>query len=194
MHHKIFKVIMAQNTFLNKKSVFNTIYSENWRLLYAFAFNIIRDKEGAEDILQEIFIDFWVRMDNTEINSYKAYLFQAVRNQCAKKLKNKKLTTLELEVLEQSWLLVEDEEPVDFPKEQLVAEVYEKAQKILPKKCLEIFRLRFYDNMSINDIATTKNISTSTVENQINKALKLLKQENINYLQILALLIACSYY
>ncbi|MFP5438776.1 MAG: sigma-70 family RNA polymerase sigma factor [Bacteroidia bacterium] len=183
---------MSQNTFLNKKSVFNAIYNENWRQLYAFAFNIIRDKEASEDILQEIFTDFWVRMDDTEINSYKAYLYQAIRNQCAKKLKNKKLTTIELELLEQSLLLAEEDEQAEFPKEQLVAEVYEKAQNILPLKCLEIFRLRFYDNMTINEIAVSKNISTSTVENQINKALKLLREENISYMAF-AVLITCMH-
>jgi RNA polymerase sigma-70 factor (ECF subfamily) len=182
---------MGQNTFLNKKSVFNVIYNENWRPLYAFTFNIIRDKESAEDILQEIFTDFWVRMEDTEINSYRAYLYQAVRNQCAKKLKNKKLTTIELELLEQSLLLAEEDEQTELPKEQLVAEVYEKAQNILPLKCLEIFKLRFYEHMSINDIAVSKNISASTVENQINKALKLLRQENISYVAF-AVLITCT--
>src|SRR5690606_4177728 len=103
--------------------------------------------------LQEIFIDFWMRMEDTEINSYKAYLFQAVRNQCSKKFKNKKLTPIELDILEESIQIVEEEEePIDFSQEELVAEVYEKAQKILPAKCLEIFKLRFFDNMSINDI------------------------------------------
>ncbi|MFP9115941.1 RNA polymerase sigma factor [Flavobacterium sp. RHBU_3] len=182
---------MTQNTFLNKKSVFNSIYTENWRALYIYAYNMIRDRESAEDILQEIFTDFWVRMEDTDISSFKAYLYQAVRNQCAKKLKNKKLTTVELELLEQSLLLVEEEEPAELPKEQLVAEVFEKAQNILPGKCLEIFKLRFYDHMSINDIASLKDISASTVENQINKALKLLRKENIGYLTF-AVLIACT--
>lgn len=182
---------MTLNTFLNKKSVFSNIYNENWKALYAFTFKIVRDKESAEDILQEIFTDFWVRMDTTEISSYKAYLYQAVRNQCAKRFSNKKLTTVEIELLEQSILLAEEDEVQELPKEQLVAEVYEKAQNILPPKCLEIFKLRFNDQMSIGDIAAHKEISTSTVENQINKALKLLRQENIGYLTF-AVLIACT--
>lgn len=178
---------MAQNTFLNKKSVFNSVYNENWKPLYLFALNITKDKEAVEDILQEIFTDFWERMETTEISSFKAYLYQAVRNQCAKRLANKKLTPVEIELLEQSLLLAEEEDS-EIPKEQIVAEVYEKAQTILPPKCLEIFILRFNDQMSIGEIAALKEISTSTVENQINKALKLLRQENLGYLTFVLLI------
>ncbi|WP_417941237.1 sigma-70 family RNA polymerase sigma factor [Flavobacterium sp. RS13.1] len=183
---------VQHNTFLNKKPVFNKVYLQNWKALYAFAFNILRDKESAEDIIQEIFIDFWVRMNDIEIQNYTAYLFQAVRNQCAKSLKNKKLTAFELQVLEESIQLIEEQEFTEFPKEQLVEQVRQKAHEILPPKCLEIFNLRFYENRSIKDIAEHKNISVSTVENQINKALKMLKTENNYYLKLLAILIFCS--
>ncbi|CAD0007165.1 RNA polymerase sigma factor [Flavobacterium salmonis] len=181
-----------QNTFLNKKTVFNKIYHQNWKALYAFAFNILRDKVSAEDIIQEIFIDFWVRMNDTEIQNYTAYLFQAVRNQCAKNLRNKKLTAFELEVLEESLQLIEEQEFAEFPKERLAEHVREKAHEILPPKCLDIFNLRFYENMSIKEIAEYKKISVSTVENQINKALKMLKTENDYYIKLLAILIFCS--
>jgi RNA polymerase sigma-70 factor (family 1) len=185
-------VSAEHNIFLNKKPVFNKVYKQNWKALYAFAFNILRDKESAEDIIQEIFIDFWIRMNDTEIQNYTAYLFQAVRNQCAKSLKNKKLTAFELEVLEESLQLIEEQEFAEFPKEQLAEQVKQKADEILPPKCLDIFTLRFYENMSIKDIAELKNISVSTVENQINKALKMLKTENDYYIKLLAILIFCS--
>lgn len=180
------------NTFLDKKPVFNKVYEQNWKALYSFAFNILRDKESAEDIIQEIFIDFWVRMNDTEIQNYTAYLFQAVRNQCAKRLRYKKLTVFELQVLEESIQLIDEEEFSEFPKEQIVEQVRQKAHEILPPKCLDIFNLRFYENMSIKDIAEYKKISVSTVENQINKALKMLKTENDYYIKLLAILIFCS--
>lgn len=180
------------NTFLDKKPVFNKVYEQNWKALYTFSFNILRDKGLAEDIIQEIFIDFWIRMNDTEIQNYTAYLFQAVRNQCAKSLRNKKLTAFELQVLEESIQLIDEQEFAEFPKERLVEQVREKAHEILPPKCLDIFNLRFHENMSIKDIAECKKISVSTVENQINKALKMLKTENDYYIKLLAILIFCS--
>ena len=182
---------MATNTFLNKKFVFNTIYTENWKGLYVFALKILQNKESAEDVLQEIFTDFWVRMEHTEIASHKAYLYQAVRNQCAKKFANKSLTTVELELLAQSFLLADEEETAAIPCEELVYEVYKAAETLLPPKCHQIFTLRFSQQMSIADIALLLEISSSTVENQINKALKILRSENIGNLAF-ALLIACA--
>lgn len=183
---------MTQNTFLDKKLVFNTVYEKNWKALYVFALHILRDKETAEDIIQEIFIDFWLRMNETKIQNFTAYLYQAVRNQCAKKLRTKKLTDFEIAIFEESLQQIEDEEIAEFSKEFLIEEVKQKAYEILPEKCHTIFSLRFYENMSIKEIATHKNLSSSTVENQINKALKLLKTENAYSLKLLALLILCS--
>lgn len=183
---------MKQNTFLNKKLVFNKVYEKNWKALYVFAFNILRDKESAEDIIQEIFIDFWLRMNETEIQNFTAYLYQAVRNQCANKLKSKKLTAFELGIFEETLQLVEEEEVIEFSKDFLMEKVKQKSHEILPGKCLDIFTLRFYDNMSIKEIANYRNLSVSTVENQINKALKLMKNEKSYYLKLLAILIFCS--
>lgn len=183
---------MTHNTFINKKLVFNKVYEQNWKALYVFAFNILRDKQSAEDIIQEIFIDFWLRMSETDIQNFTAYLFQAVRNQCAKKLKSKKLTAFELEIFEEALQLIEDEQTIEFSKEILMEEVKQRAHEILPKKCLDIFTLRFYYNMTIKEIAEQKSLSISTVENQINKALKLLKAGNNYYIKLLGILIVCS--
>jgi RNA polymerase sigma-70 factor (family 1) len=183
---------MEHNTFINKKLVFNKVYEHNWKALYVFAFNILRDKQAAEDIIQEIFIDFWLRMSETDIQNFTAYLFQAVRNQCAKKLKSKKLTAFELEIFEEALQLIEEEQTIELSKEFLMEEVKQKAHEILPKKCLDIFTLRFYDNMTIKEIAEHKGLSISTVENQINKALKLLKTGNNYYIKLLGILIVCS--
>lgn len=183
---------MEHNTFINKKLVFNNVYEQNWRALYVFAFNILKDKQSAEDIIQEIFIDFWLRMNETDIQNFTAYLFQAVRNQCAKKLKSKKLTAFELEIFEEALQLIEDESAIELSKDFLLEEVKQKACEILPKKCFDIFTLRFYDNMTIKEIAEHKDLSVSTVENQINKALKLLKAGNNYYIKLLGILILCS--
>ncbi|GGH28758.1 RNA polymerase sigma-70 factor [Sphingobacterium alkalisoli] len=173
---------------LNKKSVFDHVYKEHWKALFLFAYRIVGDKETAEDIVQEIFVDLWIRMRKLEIGSYQAYLFQAVRNQCASRLRKKKMMPMETALLEEAIQMVDETEEQQIPQEQLLVEVQKKAQEILPEKCFDVFKLRFYEHMSVQDIANLRRISVSTVENHINKALKLLRSENIYDLHLLALI------
>jgi RNA polymerase sigma factor (sigma-70 family) len=52
-------------------------------LLQSIAFNILRCKEDAEDIVQETFAR-WLTVDQKNIENTKAYLIRAVTNNCLK--------------------------------------------------------------------------------------------------------------
>ncbi|MEC4114127.1 RNA polymerase sigma-70 factor [Myroides pelagicus] len=157
-----------------KEKNFDNLYQKHWSELYTFAYNIIRDRAIAEDIIQEIFIDYWDRMDLVSIELPRAYLFQAVRNQCAKALKKRTFNEVQIENI--AALIPElDEVEFDEIKNRLLSEIEQTASSVLPAKCLTVFKLRFYEQLSYQEIALELNISQSTVENQINKALKLLR-------------------
>ncbi|MDR2221847.1 MAG: RNA polymerase sigma-70 factor [Flavobacteriaceae bacterium] len=158
----------------NKEKKFDALYEKHWSELYVFAFNVTRDKAIAEDIVQEVFIDYWSRMDGIVVELPRAYFFQAVRNQCAKSLRNRNFDQVQIENI--AALVPElDDEQFEEIKYQLLNEIEQTATTLLPDKCLTIFKMRFYEQLSYKEIATRLNITESTVENQINKALKLLR-------------------
>lgn len=173
----------------SKQSSFDQVYNLYWKGLFVFAQNILHNKENAEDIVQEVFVDLWIRKDSLDVNNCQSYLFKAVRNQCAKRLKSKVLLPLEIALLEEAINSVEAEEQLPISPDELFTHVQNKAQEILPEKCLDVFEMRFYEKLSVQDIADRKNISVSTVENHINKALKLLRSENLYYIKLVAFII-----
>ncbi|MGG5506141.1 MULTISPECIES: sigma-70 family RNA polymerase sigma factor [unclassified Myroides] len=152
---------------------FDQIFQKHWAELYSFAYNIMRDKAVAEDIVQEVFIDFWNRKIVVELP--RAYLFQAIRNQCAKALYNRRFDSVQVEKLA-SILPDLDEVQYDEVKTMLLDEIEKTALAILPDRCLLIFKMRFYEQRSYKDIAQCLGITESTVENQITKALRMLKE------------------
>ncbi|MDR0228449.1 MAG: RNA polymerase sigma-70 factor [Flavobacteriaceae bacterium] len=158
----------------NKEKKFDVLYEKHWSELYAFAFNIIRDKAIAEDIVQEVFIDYWSRMEVISLEIPRAYFYQAVRNQCAKALSKRNFNQVQIENIAS---LVPELDDVQFEevKQQLLSEIDQTASSLLPDKCLTIFKMRYYEQLSYKEIALRLNISESTVENQVNKALKLLR-------------------
>ncbi|GLB52021.1 DNA-directed RNA polymerase sigma-70 factor [Neptunitalea chrysea] len=184
---------MSGSLHINKNIEFQKIYREHWKSLYIYAYNILRDKETAEDVIQEIFVDLWTRLETTEIENPKAYLLQAIRYQCAKIFKKKEfLNGFHIEQLENAISLVTDESESENFKEQLASYVFEKATQVLPEQCYNVFDLRFNKQLSIKEIASQLQISSSTVENHINKAFKLLKSEDLYQAKLIAYIILSS--
>jgi len=152
---------------------FDQLFHKHWAELYSFAYNVVRDKVIAEDIVQEVFIDFWKRQVDVELP--RAYLFQATRNQCAKALYSRRFDAVQVENLA---TLIPDLEEVQYGevKAILLDEIEKTALAILPDRCLLIFRMRFYEQRTYKEIAQSLGITESTVENQISKALRLLRE------------------
>lgn len=181
---------MGGSLHINKAVEFQKIYTEHWKALYAYAYNVLKDKEAAEDIIQEIFVDLWSRLNETEIENPKSYLFQAVRNQCAKIFgKGSLFGPFQAEQLEIAIGMVAEESEAPHQKEELADYLFQRATEVLSGQCYNVFELRFNQHLTIKEIAGKLQISASTVENHINKALKTLRKEELYELKLLVFLI-----
>lgn len=60
---------------------FNYLYTHNRKWLYVLAFSILKDKRDAQELVQELFIDFWQEALHQHItSSIKSYLSKAIKN------------------------------------------------------------------------------------------------------------------
>ncbi|MFB9051619.1 RNA polymerase sigma factor [Formosa undariae] len=179
---------MSQQAELDFDIVFNTY----WSGLYIYAFNILKNSSTSEDIVQDVFLDYWKRSYSTDISHVKAYLYQAVKYQCANELKKRKITSVDLEHIES--LFLHDDLPADFNyDEKTLSLITTIIDQKLPLKCKEIFKLRYYEDIGPKEIASRLNISVSTVENQIYKALRILRSNSDLNLKISMLILIHHY-
>lgn len=167
---------------------FDLLFNQYWYELYTYARNIMRNSSAAEDIVQDIFIDLWKRSRTSHINNPGAYLYKAVKYQCAKKLKTRSLEKVQLEKVD--FILANDEEPPaeENPSHRLMTQINVAVAEKLPQRCREVFIMSYYNNMSNKEIAGKLNISVSTVENHIHKALQLLRASTTYHLDIIIVL------
>jgi len=156
------------------QSAFKEIFDELFPSLVRTAYRYLRTEEYSKDIAQDAFVELWKRRETLQINTGIApYLRRAVVNKCLNHLKREKR--------------IDFNAPEDMPEsalsttaeDQLVAKQLE--QKIqnaidqLPTRCRTIFLLCRYEGKSHKEIATELGISTKTIENQMTKALKQLR-------------------
>lgn len=154
---------------------FRFFFDQHYQRLCSYAFTFLKEEESCEDLVQDIFIKIWEnRQDLIGSDQLKYYLFSAVRNNCLTQLqKNKKYRTVEFNDEEETneiHIRVNEEEEAAEPT-VLIA----KALDQLPPKCREVFLLSRISKQSYQQIADSLGISIKTVENQMGKALKILR-------------------
>lgn len=168
----------------NKKefeNLFHTFYND----LCSFACHFLKDLPASEEIVQDIFFNLWAKKDELEIkSSIKSYLYQSTRNRCLNALKH-------IEVRENYKVL---NERVRFENEQVENDVMvesELKEKIstaieqLPTERKKIFVMSRYEGLKYKEIAEKLEISAKTVENQMGKALRFLREQLAEYLPLL---------
>lgn len=165
---EIIKAIGKGNT-----AAFQQVFNAYYESLCRYAFTILKDSDEVEDIVQSLFLKIWEKRERLDIkNTIRSYLFKAVYHQCINqlehrtvKLKHQMHTTHEMQS--------ESQLPDTFPHE--LEENIIAAINGLPAQCRSIFMMSRYGELRYAEIAQQLNISVNTVENQISKALKILR-------------------
>ncbi len=179
--------VLLQQMKQGDKKALETLFKTYYTSLVKFARNILKNTEQAEDITQDVFIKIWdKRHDLENVSSFKSYLFMAVRNQCFNTLKVNE---------RKNWLDDEPENYENYITNQVEANLNAKhlnekisqAIELLPEKCKLTFQLSRFENLSYKEIAETMNVSVKTVENQMGKALALLRKSVLPYLSLVVL-------
>lgn len=147
-----------------------------YKPLCLYAMHYLHDMYLVEDLVQDCFVELWERMnDEKTVSSVKAYLYMMVRNRCLDTLKKDNQIDCNVSPSDLAGI-IQDEEAEE---RSLIEARLWTAIDSLPKKCREVFLLSKRDGLKYKEIADKLNISTKTVENQVAKAMKLLKEGTI---------------
>jgi RNA polymerase sigma-19 factor, ECF subfamily len=169
------------------KHEFEEVFRMYFVPLSFFAQKFVIDLDTAKEIVHEVFIKIWEKRDDIDWQkSIKSYLYTSVNNKCLNYLRDSKHNSqLNIDID----LLKEDAEydNHDIIEEQELQDKINQALKKLPEKCREVFMLNRFENLKYVQVADKLNISVKTVEAQMSKALKILREELIQYLKIIIL-------
>lgn len=166
--------ILLKELKAGSRNAFIRMYNEYryWMLLQAAS--ILKDESAAQDLVNELFADFWEFKLYENINTtLKGYLSMAVRNRA----NNYQRSSIQQEksfrnMPVQEYLLPE----TDIHNTELM-ERLELALQKLPPKMQEVFAFFYKDGLSHKQIANITGKSRHTVNNQIDQAKKFLKKE-----------------
>lgn len=170
------------------ESAFEMMFKSHYQPLCNYAYSFLLDRDEAEEVVQATFLAIWEKKEGITIaSSLKAYLYRAVRNNCLNVLKHAKIKKRHAE----ESAFVSDRSHEAVAQSVISTELDQKigdALMALPEQCRLIFKLSRYEELKYAEIAQQLNISVKTVENQIGKALKIMREQLKEYLPILIIL------
>lgn len=158
----------------DSESAFNALFDAYWQPSFAAAYRVLRDKEAAEDVVQEVFLDLWTRRRALAVHNPEAFIRQMVKNQVFTSLARRKPAGHHVAVLENMLLAHSPED--EYLRRELAAHLQGAVAK-LPTKCREVFMLRRDEGLSATRIAEQLNLSIRTVENHLYHAMSVLKKQ-----------------
>lgn len=167
------------------KDLFEMLFKSFYKPLCIFSNNLVKDRSAAEDIVQEVFLKIWNKREDLDPSrSIKSYLFRATYNHTLNYLEKEKQ---HFNLTDYTDVTKEPNSPhadEDIQLKEMEAEV-RKAIDHLPVKCRAVFLMCREQEMTYKEVAEAMNISVKTVENQMGKALKTLREKLAPYMDYL---------
>ncbi len=154
-------------------AAFESLFRQYQRLVFKTAYLISGSREEAEDVLQEVFVSVWRARQtfNPQKGKLTTWLHRITVNKCVERQRKKKVTQVSLEGLDLPMTQVSDDVLVSRQEyDRLI-----KAMNSLDTKHRAVLVLRYFNDLSYEEIAQTVGIPLGTVKSRMNQALKLLR-------------------
>lgn len=158
------------------KRAFELVFKDYYGPMKSYAMRFMDEMDEAEEIVQDVFVKFWDKCESiASDSSIKNYLYRSVHNTCLNYLKHQKVKdSYQQYVIGYMEEAMEEEYAPEKPdiEERIHAEINN-----LPPRCSEIFKLSRFEGLKYQEIADHLEISIKTVEVQMGKALKVLREK-----------------
>jgi RNA polymerase sigma-70 factor (ECF subfamily) len=174
------------------KAALEELFKDYYEPLCGFANTFTKDIDDAEDVVQEMFFQFWAKREKLNITgAVKSYLYSAVRNACLNKIKHLKVVREH-----EHYDAANDSNSIGVDEELEYSELQDRVDAAideLPAGRRKVYELSRNEGLKYKEIAEQLNISVKTVENQMGKALKHLREALKDLVGVILLLIIIKF-
>ncbi len=162
------------------KKAFEQLFRMWYVRLCLYAESIVRDRDMAEDLVQNLFCMLWEKRGEIDIReSMKAYMYRSVYHAALNSLKHEKVKLAFWEFIQKEGSKDENnvERFIDKQNQDVALKEINRAIDTLPFQCRQIFLLSRFSGKKSQEIAAELDISVRTVEVQLYRAMKRLREE-----------------
>ena len=177
------------------RDAFAQIYERYFSELYAYGLKIMRDEAQTQDCLCEFFLYLWDHREGlTDLAQIKFYLLKSFRHRAIRQLrKQQSLFQREQHYAAQGpQFHFSQAELIEEDETERLRKVYTAALlNQLSERQREIVFLRFYENLSIKEIAAVLDLKEQSVLNHLQRIFKRLREAYPDFFPELLGMLAC---
>jgi len=189
MQNQITEVELLEGIEKGSEAAFQELFVRYYAQLVVFARKVVIDDDLARELVQDVIVNFYEKRKEIKIHSsLKAHLYQSVRNRCLNQIKHSQIRRdhhANIYISKKSEEAYVDDKLEETELEQKIYAIIQT----LPAQCKRIFELSRFDGITNQEIADQLKLSKRTVETQISKALKVLRNNLSAYLDLWAFII-----
>ena len=153
------------------REAYTAVFREYYAPLVVYSSRIVKEREIAEDIVQEFFCYLWKqRRQLAEMHSFTTYLYRSIHNRLLNYLRDRRGIPIE-----DQDMLKEDDFVGRMMEEEVYRELYDAVRR-LPARCRDIFILKL-DGADNRDIARQLDITEETVRSQLRRGKEILRRK-----------------
>jgi len=166
---------------LGDRQAFAEMFRAYAERLAAYAYLIVMTRDGAEEVVQDVFLSIWLRREQWALRgTLKQYLYGSVRNRAldvvkGRRARNRLAARATREDAPPAMAEREREPGATLEVDEIGARV-RRALDSLPEQQRAVIRLRWLDRLSHGEIAAVLGISVKTSENHANRAMQRLRE------------------
>lgn len=166
------------------EAIFEEVFKTHFKGLHSYAYTIVRDESTAEEMVQNVFFKLWEKKEQIKVQqSIASYLYRAVYNESLNFIRHSKV-----KLAYQADAVRTMDERDYGNSDARTRELEHKLQLAineLPEQCRTIFLMSRFEDMKYREIADKMGLSIKTIENQMGKALKILRSKLAEFLPVL---------
>lgn len=166
------------------------IFDCYYKRMLSDVYRLVPDMAVCKDLVQDVFLELWRKRETLDVHtSLGAYLRRAAVNRAINYLKTRRPVGISDAA---DWAEAADPAPQEAAQreqqEQLETQLYQAIDQ-LPEKCRLVFAMSRFEHLSHKEIAERLDISVKTIENQITKAMKMLRDAMVGNAELSAVVI-----
>lgn len=169
---------------------YRRIFDYFYPKLFQTCFRATNAREDSEEMVMNVFFKIWQNRSLLgHVDDFEKYLIRSARNQIGDFQRKNILQTFDIDTMP-----IENLGSVDHPELSFkdLEQIYRNALNKLSETKREIFLMSREQGLSQKQIAEKKNISTSTVNNQITAALKIIRDDMGEYSEALPFILVLA--
>jgi RNA polymerase sigma-70 factor (ECF subfamily) len=153
------------------RKAFARIYEELWSSLYSVAYNYLRERATAQEMVQEVFVNLWIKRQQLQkVDNISAFAMRALQFQIYDYFDRKAVVDRYIQSKSDNNKITPDTSHHQIEYDETLSLITKEIDN-LPSLTKQIFRLSRFSQYSNEEIAVQLDVSVKTVEYNITRSL-----------------------